>query len=391
MRTRFVIGVLVFHGLYAAACLTLARRFLARRPTTARAWLEALATHGAVLALAALVAAGVGTLIGPPTGFTYFRLLSQGLFGETVLLLIVLAWIHLRARLPVRGAAMTAAALALCGVYVEAYHRGPENLQVRHHPATLPSAGPRAQALRIVHLSDIQTHEIGPYQERVIAAALAQKPDLIVFTGDYIQPKVGGDRDRPTADFQALLRRTGFSAPLGAFAVRGDVDPEWPRMFEGTPVTPLTGRIARLPLPDGRFVSLVGLTSGMSRGNERGDMGRLVARAPAGDVRIVIGHQPDYVIPLSASTRVDLALAGHTHGGQVALPFFGPPYTSSPLPRRYAGDLHDYRGTPLHVSRGVGMERDFMPPVRFLCPPEICVLDLRLSRAGRAPRSGTSS
>jgi len=378
MRTRFVIGVLVFHALYAAACLTLARRFLARRPSTARAWLEALATHGAVLALAALVAAGVGTLIGPPTGFTYFRLLSQGLFGETVLLLIVLAWIHLRARLPVRGAAMTAAALALCGVYVEAYHRGPENLQVRHHPATLPSAGPRAQALRIVHLSDIQTHEIGPYQERVIAAALAQKPDLIVFTGDYIQPKVGGDRDRPTADFQALLRRTGFSAPLGAFAVRGDVDPEWPRMFEGTPVTPLTGRIARLPLPDGRFVSLVGLTSGMSRGNERGDMERLVARAPAGDVRIVIGHQPDYVIPLSASTRVDLALAGHTHGGQVALPFFGPPYTSSPLPRRYAGDLHDYRGTLLHVSRGVGMERWTAPQVRFLCPPEICVLDLRL-------------
>jgi predicted MPP superfamily phosphohydrolase len=116
----------------------------------------------------------------------------------------------------------------------------------------------------------------------------------------------------------------------------------------------------------------------MSRGNERGDMERLVARAPAGDVRIVIGHQPDYVIPLSASTRVDLALAGHTHGGQVALPFFGPPYTSSPLPRRYAGDLHDYRGTLLHVSRGVGMERWTAPQVRFLCPPEICVLDLRL-------------
>jgi predicted MPP superfamily phosphohydrolase len=378
MRGRFLAGVLVFHVLYAAACLTLARRFLARSPATARAWLGALATHGATLALSALVAAGVGTLIGPPTGFTFFRLLSQGLFGETVLLLIGLSWIHLRTRLPVRAVLFTAASLCLLAVYVEAYHRGPENLQVRRHPATLPSAGPRPQTLRIVHLSDIQTHEIGPYQERVIAAALAQKPDLIVLTGDYIQPLVGGDRDRPTADFQALLRRTGFTAPLGAFAVRGDVDPEWPRMFDGTQVTALTGRIARLPLPDGRFVSLVGLTSGMSRGNERGDMERLVARAPAGDVRIVIGHQPDYVIPLSASTRVDLALAGHTHGGQVALPFFGPPYTSSPLPRRYAGDLHDYRGTLLHVSRGVGMERWTAPQVRFLCPPEICVLDLRL-------------
>ena len=93
-------------------------------------------------------------------------------------------------------------------------------------------------------------------------------------------------------------------------------------------------------------------------------------------MRIVFGHQPDYVIPLSAATRVDLALAGHTHGGQVALPLFGPPYTSSPLPRRYAGDLHDYHGTLLHVSRGVGMERGPAPQMRFLVPPEICVLDL---------------
>ena len=68
------------------------------------------------------------------------------------------------------------------------------------------------------------------------------------------------------------------------------------------------------------------------------------------------------MIPLSESTRVDLALAGHTHGGQVALPFFGPPYTSSPLPRKYAGGLHDYQGTLLHVSRGVGMERGPAPP-----------------------------
>jgi predicted MPP superfamily phosphohydrolase len=368
----------VFHGLYAVACVTLARRFLARRPETIRAWLRALAADGALLALAALVAAGVGTLVGPPTGFTFFRLLSQGLFGETVLLLIVLSWIHLRTRLPSRAVLLTAAWLVLLAVYVEAYHRGPENLQVRRHPATLPSAGPRVQSLRVVHLSDIQTHEIGPYQERVFATALAQEPDLIVFTGDYIQPLVGGDRRRPTADFQALLRRMAFRAPLGAFAVRGDVDPEWPRMFDGTPVTPLTGRIARLGLADGRFVSLVGLTAGMSRGHERAEMERLVASAPPGDVRVVIGHQPDYVIPLSAVTRVDLALAGHTHGGQFALPFFGPPYTSSPLPRKYAGDLHDYRGTLLHVSRGVGMERWTAPPIRFLVPPEICVLELRL-------------
>jgi predicted MPP superfamily phosphohydrolase len=79
---------------------------------------------------------------------------------------------------------------------------------------------------------------------------------------------------------------------------------------------------------------------------------------------------------------VALVLAGHTHGGQVVIPLFGPPVTASRLPRAYAGGLHDFRGIPLHVSRGVGMERGFAPPVRFLCPPEICVLELRLPRRG---------
>jgi predicted MPP superfamily phosphohydrolase len=73
-------------------------------------------------------------------------------------------------------------------------------------------------------------------------------------------------------------------------------------------------------------------------------------------------------------------LAGHTHGGQVVVPFFGPPVTAIRLPRRYAGGLNDYEGTPLHVSRGVGMERGFAPQLRFLCPPEICVIDLKLPR-----------
>lgn len=102
----------------------------------------------------------------------------------------------------------------------------------------------------------------------------------------------------------------------------------------------------------------------------------MLAPALLADHRIVISHSPDFVDSLQVP--VDLVLAGHTHGGQVVLPLFGPPKTSSRLPRAYAGGLNDYRGIPLHVSRGVGMERGFDVPVRFLCPPEICVLDLRL-------------
>jgi uncharacterized protein len=80
-----------------------------------------------------------------------------------------------------------------------------------------------------------------------------------------------------------------------------------------------------------------------------------------------------------APPEIDLVLAGHTHGGQVVLPLLGPPHTAIRLPRRYAGGLNDYGGIALHVSRGIGMERGFAPPVRFLCPPEVCVVDVRLT------------
>jgi predicted MPP superfamily phosphohydrolase len=106
--------------------------------------------------------------------------------------------------------------------------------------------------------------------------------------------------------------------------------------------------------------------------------------APSADHRIIISHAPDFVDALPVT--VDLVLAGHTHGGQVVVPLFGPPHTASRLPRRYAGGLHEFRGTPVHVSRGVGMERGFEIPVRFLCPPEIGIIDLQLPLAGTPAR-----
>lgn len=130
-----------------------------------------------------------------------------------------------------------------------------------------------------------------------------------------------------------------------------------------------------------RDLKITGLSRGRGRERDPALLARLLGRGPRGDHRIVISHSPDFVDALPE--KVDLVLAGHTHGGQFVLPFFGPLVTASRLPRRYAADLHDFRGTPLHVSRGVGMERGFAPPVRFLCPPEICVLDVSFPfRAG---------
>jgi hypothetical protein len=94
----------------------------------------------------------------------------------------------------------------------------------------------------------------------------------------------------------------------------------------------------------------------------------------AAGFHIVIGHSPKYVL---GTTEGDLLLAGHTHGGQVRLPLVGALLTMSLIPRRWAAGVTDLGGSRrLVVSRGIGLERGSAPRMRFLCSPEIVVLDV---------------
>ena len=90
------------------------------------------------------------------------------------------------------------------------------------------------------------------------------------------------------------------------------------------------------------------------------------------------------------SPDADLILAGHTHGGQVRLPLLGPLLTLSQVPRSWAAGRTELPGGgTLIVSRGVGMERHDAPRLRFLCRPELVVLDLiPAPRAADAAPSG---
>ena len=382
MREQFWLSCAVFHVLLCAVIGVQLRRrsaSLARGERPSRR----LVADGFVFAAVTLILAWLGAAFVTPTSpFTVLRLLAQALFGEAILYAAALGWMLRRHAHTRWAAAMVVLSVAGLAVYWQAYHREPKDLQVSAHEIDLAHGRP-AGHLRILHLTDLQTDWIGAYEDHAIRQALAQKPDLIVMTGDYIQPRLEPTRSRATRDLKALLRRRHFQAPLGVYAVRGDVDADWPGVLAGTGVRTLTGEVARISLPDGATLSVVGLTVAMSRGQADGRMVDFLRQVPDDDLRIVIGHQPNFVTALAGKVPLDLALAGHTRGGQVVLPFFGAPITKTRLPRRFASGLGDYEGVPLHVSAGIGMERGTAPQIRFLCPPEICVLDLRYAR--RAP------
>jgi predicted MPP superfamily phosphohydrolase len=99
------------------------------------------------------------------------------------------------------------------------------------------------------------------------------------------------------------------------------------------------------------------------------------AKAAAACPRIVLAHHPDVVrdLALIGAPPPALVVAGHTHGGQVALPGFGPLFTSTKLPRRLAVGLGSWRGIPLFVTPGIGTS---VVPVRIFVPPEVDLLTL---------------
>lgn len=354
-----------------------------RRGLTPGRWLLAATGDGAAM-LTALVL-GLAILGARASlGFLTMRFGAQVLFGEVLLALAVVSVLHLRVppeagRAPIRrGALLAAAALCLVGIYVEAYHRCPYDLQVRRHDADITRGEQSTGMLRVLHLSDLQTHAIRAYERRVFAKAATLEPDLIVFTGDYLQSRSRRNRREGGDDFQAMVREAGFRPRYGFYAVQGDCEnDDWSSLFKGLEVTCLSNESRVIRLAGQKTLVLTGLDRRTSRFAEASEVRRVLAAAPVGDRRLVIGHAPDFIAHVGQPSGIDLALAGHTHGGQIVIPGFGPPVTFSRLPRRYAGGLNRYRDTPLHVSRGIGMERSLAPQVRFMCPPEICLIEVR--------------
>ncbi len=388
---RFWLATVLFHALALTAIWHASSRWRdherCRRPWPR--WIAILARDVLVLAvatyLASLLAAVVANLgyelgrvdVGPIS----LRLLGHALLAESALLGVWLALRHREARQPGRATVVGLAGLCACAVSIDAHFVEPRRLEVRRYSVDASAGAADARSLRILHITDIQTPSIGAHEERALRAGLAERPDLIVLTGDYVQDALGRPTEHQAArDLRALMKRIGFTAPLGVFATEGDVGPPCGVVFAGTEVICLADSSARIDLPGGGTLGITGLKRGTGRERRPAVLAHILSSAPGADHRIVLSHSPDFVSALPVA--VDLVLAGHTHGGQVVVPFFGPPKTASRLPRRYAGGLNDYRGTPLHVSRGVGMERGFEIPVRFLCPPEVCVLDLRLPSVG---------
>jgi predicted MPP superfamily phosphohydrolase len=236
-------------------------------------------------------------------------------------------------------------------------------------------AGPSSKIdrpLLILHLTDLHVERTTRREIELVQQVNALQPDLILLTGDY--PNLDYRRQtRTRQDTKAVIDQ--LSAPYGVFAVSGSVDtPDiLSYLFDGYQARLLRDEIYRLPVGNGE-IYLVGVANlGLDR--DLATLSRLMEQVPEGAYTILLYHTPDLARE-AASLGVDLYLAGHTHGGQVRLPFYGAVFTSSIYGKEYESGLYALGQTTLYVSRGLGMEGLHLPRLRFLCPPEIVLIEL---------------
>lgn len=244
-------------------------------------------------------------------------------------------------------------------------------LQVKRIPVALPGLPPALDGLTIAHLTDLHWGRYTGLREirAAVEAANALEPDLVVLTGDYVLGSA--DYAGPCAAELAALR-----APLGVYSIPGNHD-HW------TNIATVGGALAAAGLPlmrnEARRLEVAGAAlwlAGLDDVYERyDDLESALALVPPDEPVLLLVHEPDFAMRAAAAPwSILLQLSGHSHGGQVRLPFLGPPILPR-LGRIYPAGLQAVAGTALQVytNCGVGV---ISPPVRLNCRPEVALLTL---------------
>ena len=250
----------------------------------------------------------------------------------------------------------------LYGLLIEPYWLKVEHVKL------LSDKIPEGRSVRVVQLSDLHCDPKVRLERKLPGVIAAEKPDLIVFTGDAINSPAG------LPIFRELMESLAKIAPT--YVVAGNWDTSFFKSsdrFTGTGVTELVNEPARITLR-GVDLCIAGLPVNTSH-----KVSEVLKDVPERTYKIFLFHYPDFIEDMQHN-NVDLYLAGHTHGGQVALPFYGALITLSKRGKQFESGLHKLGNTCEYTNRGIGMEGGNAPRVRFLARPEVTVFDISGTR-----------
>ena len=248
----------------------------------------------------------------------------------------------------------------VAGLAFDAFLVEPANLQVTRY--TIHANVP--EKIKIADLSDLHTRGFNVPERKLLAILAAEKPDAILITGDTLADPFGNYEDA----LQVYKRLAALHPPLGVWFVRGNWENLRPLRHERdfyreAGVHLLVNQNAELS----PGIWLIGLDDPYSG---RVNLNQALHDVPANAYKIVMFHAP-FFFPRIAGD-VNLALAGHTHGGQIRIPLVKPFWLPAGCGPYLAGWYQD-GDARMYVNRGIGMSE---VPARFLCRPEVSIITL---------------
>jgi uncharacterized protein len=267
----------------------------------------------------------------------------------------------------------------------------PRFARVRRIPVVIQGLPSAFHGLTIAHLTDLHRSRVvsSNYISDCIATASALAPDLMVFTGDYLTMGTHISKRHQVIRFvQSFFKETAPPAEMvhdcalcmsqsrakfGVFASLGNHD-NW---YDGAAVAkaiesvgiPVLRNASQTIRINGEPLAIVGLGDYWTDGVDVVTAFRNVDTP----FSLVLMHNPDSFEDWWRPGS-HLILSGHTHGGQIDIPFYGPVHVPSQYGQKYAHGLFARGDTHMYVNRGIGV---IPPPVRFNCPPEIALLQLQ--------------
>jgi hypothetical protein len=378
---RQTAGLLVL-VVWLVAAYAVALKLIAGRP-----WEQALWQSCACLLVSPLMTTFVLKVLSAPKKLAPAAMLYQALIPLLTLGQYLLPWFGWSAlirwingdnitwTLALRaGGAVTVLSYLGGFTFMLALRPRPSDVEVTDLEVRIAGLPPAFDGYRILHVSDIHG---GSWLARAsvaakLAPAISLAPDLVVFTGDLAA--------RSTAVDASASDLVDLRARDGKFAVLGNHD------------TWVGEELLANALAHAGFRVLANEHVALERGGDtlylagvkdasytrQDDLPAALRGIPDGAPVIVLTHSPDVVLkPTSVGAdplRPALFLAGHTHGGQIVFPWFGPLYVPTRLGRRRMSGLIEVNGRQVFVNRGLG---EVFLPLRLNCPPEIALITLR--------------
>lgn len=250
----------------------------------------------------------------------------------------------------------------------------PHRLTLTHQKLQSPKLGFK-KPLRVLHLADIHVERITARERELLDMVQALAPDLILFSGDFLNLSYTQDA---LAQEHARSVLAELDAPLGVYAVSGSpaVDPPdvVEKLLEGMNIHWLRGERAVIE-HESKKIEIIGIECTHKPFIDGPRLLQSLNGTGRDTFRIFLYHTPD-LAPEASQAGMDLQLSGHTHGGQLRLPYIGALYAGSLYGKKFESGRIQVGEMTLYVSRGIGLEGGGAPRMRFNCAPEVVLWEL---------------